>query len=108
MQVKTTVRFEPQDFDGCGQMIIRNTAEPGCKSHTFMATVSYKIGYMFKDRISNTILKISLANGMCRAFPSVEALCEDLNNDEAGFRPMTNEEITQVMLSQGSRFPRHQ
>jgi len=105
MKKVTRYEFEPQDFDGSGQMIIRDSAEPGCANHTFMATVSYKIGYQHHVG-PNTVFMVSMADGMCRAFPSTESMCESLNEDPVGYRPMTSQEIAQVMGDQGNRFPK--
>lgn len=105
MKKVTRYEFEPQDFEGSGQMVIRNSAEPGCTDYTFMATVSYKIGYQHSVG-PNTVFMVSLADGQCRDYPSKAALCESLNKDQVGYRPMTDQEITQVTLDQGNRFPK--
>lgn len=103
MKVKTRTEFEPMDFDGCGQMVIRETAGVDCKDAGFMATVSYKIGYMHTSG-PNRLFMISLADGMLMEFATELALCLHLNKDP-GYRPMTDDEITKVMLSQRNRFP---
>jgi len=104
MKKVTRYEFEPKDFDGCGQMVIHNTAEPGCANHTLMATVSYKIGYAHTTGAAR-LFKISMADGHCTGFASEAAVCRHLN-EEPGYRPMTDMEITQVMLDQGNRFPK--
>jgi hypothetical protein len=95
--------FEETDFQGAGQMIIRESATKGIKDPTFGATVSYKIGWM-PGKGSNTMAMISLADGMIITFKSTKALCDKLNSDQCGYRPMTDDEITKVMVSQHNRF----
>ncbi len=97
--------FDPGDFDGCGQMVVRNSFPVGCKDYSFGATVSYKVGYRFGEAgKGNDIYLISMADGMCIKHESKQALCDHLNNDISGFRPMTDDEITNIMLSQHNRF----
>ena len=86
------------DFTSAGQMIVR-------KSRSISITQVYKIGYMFVDANSPyKTLSIAMSDGMCVAYDNVEALCKALNEDEIGYRPMTSEEIADVMKEQGNRF----
>lgn len=95
------ILFEEKDFTGCGQMIIRNSFKPHSNDYAFGITVAYKVGWLVANK---DILLISLADGMVKAFESVNALCKYLNEDEFGYRPMTKEEIHSILVSHGSRF----
>jgi hypothetical protein len=98
MKIKCT--FTEEDFSGSGQMLIRNSAPLGCKDYGFMSTVSYKIGYMpnpHPNGVGQWSCMISLADGMIIPYESMDALIEGVNNDYHGFRPMSQEEIRQVM-----------
>ena len=85
-------------------MIIRESSKPNSKDISFMSSVSYKIGWRSAKGGANIALKISLTDGMCVEFETIEKLCERLNSDSFGFRPMTPKEIEQVMSDQGNRF----
>ena len=102
--MKSKFVFESSDFEGSGQMVVRQSSPLGTTNISFMASVSYKIGWKSQPHSPNTALKISLTDGMCREFESLEKLCENLNNDECGYRPMTVEEIRAVMGYVGNRF----
>jgi len=99
--MKTNVYFEPSDFINGGQMIIRQSSTPGSKDVGFAASVAYKIGWTSRG---NTIMMISLSDGMCIDIPSIEKLCESLNTDAEGYRPMTLEEIHAIATFNGNRF----
>lgn len=101
--MKSKFSFEPSDFEACGQMVIRESARRGCGDPSFATTVSYKVGYMITEG-RNTILLVSLADGLAKPFEDEKALCHYLNSDICGFRPMADEEIAKVMSSQRNRF----
>lgn len=94
--------FEPSDFEGCGQMIIRNSYQHG-DNIDFGVTVAYKIGYIPCEK-RNKRCKISLADGLIKVYESIEDLCKALNEDSEGFRPMTQSEIESILSRQGNRF----
>lgn len=94
--------FEPSDFRGSGQMVVRNSAPLGNDNISFLASVSYKVGYTYTKEFS--VCAISLSDGMITGFGSGEQLCEHLNNDSWGYRPMTKQEIRDVMEYCGNRF----
>jgi len=48
---------------------------------------------------------ISLSDGMVGNPMTEEHLCEHLNTDRFGYRPMTREEIVNILGKQGARFP---
>jgi hypothetical protein len=103
--MKKIFKFEVKDFEGCGQMVIRNSFPENSKDYSFGATVSYKIGWMSSARsVGNIIMLVSLADGMCLRFDSEQALCDHLNNDSEGYRPMSKVEIARIMETQGNRF----
>ena len=89
--------FEPEDFEGSGQMLIRDDFKG--RDPVFGVTVAYKVGYM-----SGTPAWISLADGAARLYSDYSELCEMLNNNPIGFRPMTKDEIVSILGGQGNRF----
>jgi hypothetical protein len=84
--------FEPSDFEGAGQMVIRESYPIGDSNLGFGCSVAYKIGYI-PGEARNKRCKISLADGYIKVYDTIEELCDALNNDTEGFRPMTREEI---------------
>ena len=107
--MKKRIVFDPGDFKGSGQMVIRNSFPVGCDDFVFGTTVAYKIGYgVFKlnKKLSPVVLMISLADGGTCAYDTKEELCKRLNDDAYGYRPMTKEEISAILGRQGNRFPR--
>lgn len=102
--MKTKTIFEPSDFDGGGQMIIRNSSSIGSKDIGFAASVAYKIGWLAFKSGDSRYCMISLADGMTSKPRSLKDLCEYLNNDQCGFRPLTKEEAAAIILEVGNRF----
>jgi hypothetical protein len=103
--MKTRTIFEPYDFEGSGQMIIRDVAPAG-KVHIESITICYKVGWMIgrASKKGNHVMLISLSDGMVMEFASNKALCDHLNHDDLGFLPMTTEEISTMLGQQGNRF----
>lgn len=99
--------FELSDFEGGGQMVVRQTASRDCQDVSFLASVSYKVGWASAGAGKNLAILVSLTDGMCCRFASLDLLVKHLNKDAAGYRPMTKTEITQVMSYVGNRFPLH-
>lgn len=95
--------FEPSDFRGCGQIIVRNSFPIGSTEYDHATTVSYKIGFLAGNK-DKKILKISLADGMTIQYRTINDLCNALNNDEYGYRPMNEKEIQIIMKVIGNRF----
>ena len=102
--MKLKFKFEPSDFHNMGQMIICESCPRGCCDIGFMSTVSYKIGWKVPQQGPNIAMRISLCDGLCIEYPTVEKLCESLNADKQGFRPMSIDEIIAVMTFNGNRF----
>jgi hypothetical protein len=102
--MKTQVIFEPSDFNCCGQLIIRNSFPRGQTNYDSAIMVAYKIGVLQRVNDCRLFMKISLADGLCRSYLSTEELCEELNSDSYGFRPMSDEEIVGVARVGGNRF----
>ena len=98
--MKSLFKFEPSDFHGGGQMVIRQSSPSGSADVGFAATVSYKIGWIPSG---NTVVMVSLADGMVMRFADEAALCEHLNS-KGGYRPMTADEIARVTAHVGNRF----
>jgi hypothetical protein len=103
--MKTKTIFEPSDFEGGGQMIIRNSSPVGSKNISFAASVAYKIGWLaFERSKKGRLVMISLTDGMISKPRSEKEMCEYLNYDECGFRPLTKEETADIILEVGNRF----
>jgi hypothetical protein len=101
--MKTKCIFEPSDFEGSGQMVVRNSSPPGSADIAFLASVAYKIGWITQSG-PNKIARVSLTDGMIITYESEIALCAMLNDDPCGFRPMTQKEIHAVTSYVGNRF----
>jgi len=102
MKIKTI--FEPKDFEGSGQAIVRNSFEPKSDNVSFGASVAYKIGYERKDSGTQRCLLISLSDGMTRGYASKQALCDHLNTDVVGFRVLAQYELEAITKHVGNRF----
>lgn len=103
--MKTKTIFEPSDFKGCGQVVVRNSSPEDSTDLSFKASVSYKIGWMHAPNGENHYFMISLTDGMItRCGPSLENLCNYFNNDAVGFRPLTKQELMDVMQHLGNGF----
>jgi len=92
--MKTRNIFEPSDFKGAGQTLIRGDSNS--------VTLAYKIGYIPEDRPKTCL--ISLTDGMVRTYADDAALCEYLNSDDIGFSPMDAAKLGAMMEKQGNRF----
>lgn len=98
--MKNRTIFEPSDFKGAGQMIIRNSYPRGGEDTGFATTVAYKIGFI----AGTGLAMISLCDGMIIVIKDRESLCTKLNDDECGYRPMSCDEIARVTAEIGNRF----
>ena len=104
--MKTKCTFTPEDFNGSGQLIIRDSSPTGSKDYGFAITVCYKIGYIpSQAKHHKHGSMISMADGMVNHYETLEELCEHLNSDTHGYRPMTKTEIINIIGGHGSRFP---
>lgn len=102
--MKTRTIFEPSDFEACGQMIVRNSSTPDSDDISFRCSVSYKIGWIINAEKGNSVCMISLTDGMIANLGTVEKLCDRLNNDHFGFRPLTVTEMAEMVQYLGNRF----
>lgn len=100
--MKHRVTFEPKDFEGCGQVIVRDNFGEGDMSQAL--SMAYKIGYIPGESKESRIVMISLADGAVCKKSNLEKLCVFLNTDEFGYRPVTTQELSNMMISQGNRF----
>ena len=109
--VSQRVVFSPDDFKGSGQTIVRCSYDG--EDHQFGASVAYKIGYIgsgvvasagLRSGFGQTILKISLADGMALEYASKEELCNALNNDSIGYRPLEESKLLVLVAMVGNRF----
>lgn len=101
--MRTRIEFEPSDFEGCGQTLIRQSVTKETTDLSYAVSVAYKVGYISNCETKCALL-ISLADGMALQFDGLQELCDYLNRDHVGFRPMTGDEIARVLGAQGSRF----
>ena len=101
--MKLKFYFSPSDFEARGQMIISESVLTGSNNFGSMSNLVYKVGYIQSIHSKLTAL-ISLSDGMIIEYESIDKLCDFLNNDTKGFRPMTIEEIHNVMDYTGNRF----
>ena len=103
--MKVKYIFEPNDFEGSGQYVIRQSSTVKCKDISFASSVAYKVGYIHKHRDEpKCTLLISLTDGMAVAYADNQTLCNHLNNDPEGYRPMTDEEVSTIIDYIGCRF----
>ena len=102
--MKTKVTFDPKDLKGLGQMIIRDSFPVNCKDYEFGASVAYKVGWMNSSSAKNEKVLISLQDGMILRFASEQEICDHLNADTYGFRPMSKKEIKKILGIVGNRF----
>lgn len=101
--MKLVYRFESEDFQSGGQMIVRQSLRVGADGGA-IASVAYKIGYLKVTGEANPVMMVSLTDGMCRKFDNLGDLCTHLNNDPFGYRPMTTDEIVAAVTYTGNRF----
>lgn len=95
--------FEPSDFEGCGQMIIRNSSPKGSKDYSYASTVCYKIGYKAGG---NDLFMFAMNDGLVmKIFEDEKELCDYLNADPVGYRPMTRQDVINIISVEGGRFP---
>lgn len=89
--------WEKEDIK-VGRYIIRQSSPFGKFSNMgFMLSVSYMIGYSFKDKECKHKL-ISLADGMIMDLCETKEECaENLNKDSFGYRPMTKREMIKLL-----------
>lgn len=101
--MKSKILFHPEDLKGSGQLVIRNSFPQNSNDYRYASTVCYKVGYL-PERKKNVVLLIAMSDGLATQYKSKSDLCDFLNNDDPGFRPMTDKEIRNIFGDQGSRF----
>lgn len=82
--------------------MIRNSALASA-SGASKSTVAYTVGYIRNDELDGPVM-ISMADGMVIFYQSIDALCDHLNNDTYGYRPMTDNDLAEVSEAVGNRF----
>lgn len=101
--MKTRTTFEPKDFDARGQYVVRQNAH--VTNISYLTSVAYKVGYGYSQGVNKKVdYLISLADGLSIQFDSIEKLCDHLNQDKIGFRPLTRDELIAIADWQGNRF----
>jgi hypothetical protein len=98
--------FEPKDFDGRGQTVVRASYQKDSVNFGYLTSVAYKIGYSDDVRLGEKqkACLISLSDGMVVIYDSIEDVCDRLNNDPHGYRPLENNEACAIVEFQGNRF----
>lgn len=102
--MKTRTTFEPSDFKGAGQMVVRDTFPVGCKDYDHGICVAYKVCWLTGEPANDYFLA-ALSDGMLIKFDTITALCNHLNSDEEGFRPLQRDEMAEIIKRHGNRFP---
>ena len=97
-KTKTITKFEPGDFKGCGQLIVRVI---GMRAKSFDKV--YKVGYLKSSGSPKRITLTAMTDGWTRLFNTEEDLCDHLNRDE-GYRPLTGSEYAECARQAGNRF----
>ena len=94
--------FKPADIQG-GMYIIRETSPKDSKNLGFAATVAFKIGW--NAHVNGEYGLIShFTDGMYMKYGTKEELCEKLNNDVAGYRPLTKQEYLKILKNTDQGF----
>ena len=100
-------KFEEKDFEGCGQIIIRNSAlkNEGLNhdkaSLDFAISVTYMAGYLKRPK---KYCLVSLADGWTRVFDTMKDLVDTINEDSSGYSPLNSEDLAAVMGQRGNKF----
>jgi hypothetical protein len=100
--------FEEKDIEAC-LYVICQTAQDIFKNPSFAATVVYKIGFCnspeLEEATKGNLGSIScLTDGWYRHIGGKKEVCEWLNNDPRGFRPLTKEEYIFLVNSSNQGF----
>lgn len=88
-----------------GRYIIHNSYTIKNKNIAFASTVAFKIGWTLASMGSKEeIMLISLSDGLCQPFRSKLHLCNFLNNDIYGFRPLDGKTMGRIIKHQKKLF----
>lgn len=109
--MKTKTIFEPDDFIGSGQLIIRSSYQHEINDPNYGLSMAYKVAWLtsgsvdsqqFRHVKGNINCLISLQDGMIKPYGTIEELCEHLN--QLDYRPMTDQEVNELLPLEGNRF----
>lgn len=99
--------FEPKDFAGNGQFVIRQSADSPNAQPGFKSSVFYKVGYANSSTLNIMVTTlVSMTDGRTQFFDGKQELCKYLNDDIEGFRPASPDELAELILEIGHRFPK--
>jgi len=87
-----------------GMFIIKNSAKKTLKDLSFATTVTFKIGFSNTDKFKYGMCNILTDGWYCGLANTLDELCEYLNKDEDGFRPLTKDEFTLMLNSTNQGF----
>lgn len=87
----------------CGLYIIRESASKPFKDIGFARTVTFKICYSVKNHTYH-LCNILTDGCLIGEYKTTNELIEHLNNDEKGYRPLTKEEMWQMLKETNQGF----
>lgn len=90
----------------CGMFIIKNSAGRPFEDLAYARTVTYKIGFSpnRKDEDHYGLCSVMTDGFYANVSKSLKGLAEHLNKDEHGYRPLTKEELFQLVNSSNQGF----
>lgn len=91
------VKWEENDIK-VGRYIIKESSTFGSTDISFAASVTYKIGFLtsrWGER--ERYVRIAITDGMTSKGYTQQKLADILNENEAGFRPLTQSELIDII-----------
>lgn len=88
----------------CGMFIIKNNVGKPLEDLRFSRTVAFKVGFSH-----GSVKKYGLSSFLTDGFyspisDSLKGLADYLNNDEEGYRPLTKDELIELIVSSDQGF----
>jgi len=88
----------------CGMFIIRNSSLKKSNDLSFARTVTFKIGFSHESEKKYGICNFLTDGFYVGIAKDKKDLCEWLNNDEIGYRPLTKDEVIEMIKSTNQGF----
>lgn len=88
--------FEEKDIQA-GLYVIRQSSPKGSKDLMFASTVCYKVAYTNNNTEKPYGLCNFTTDGWYYPIGDKKAICDHLNNDRDGFRPLQKEELIEIL-----------